>query len=44
VTFCDRKRIEKENREMLGKFTAKTLYEWNDRKFDWEYLKKLERN
>ena len=29
---------------MLGKFTAKTLYEWNDRKFDWEYLKKLERN
>ena len=30
--------------ELLGKFTAKMLYEWNDRKFEEEYLKKLERN
>jgi len=30
--------------ELLGKFTAKMLYEWNDGKFEEEYLKKLERN
>ena len=30
--------------ELPGKFTAKMLYEWNDRKFEEEYLKKLERN
>ena len=40
---------ETENRdfrrdELLGKFTAKMLYRWNDRKFKDEYLKKLERN
>jgi len=26
------------------KFTAKILYRWNDRKFEEEYLRKLERN
>jgi len=26
------------------KFTAKMLYGWDDRKFEEEYLKKLERN
>ena len=32
-------------REKLpGKFTAKMLYGWNDRKFEEEYLRKLERN
>ena len=31
-------------RELLGKFTAKMLYRWNDRKFEKEYLRKLERN
>jgi len=31
-------------RELLGKFTAKMLYGWGDRKFEEEYLKKLERN
>jgi len=31
-------------RELLGKFTAKMLYRWDDRKFEEEYLKKLERN
>ena len=38
------RRIEEENREMLGRFTAKTLYRWDDRKFNQEYLKKLEKN
>ena len=31
-------------RELLGKFTARMLYEWDNRKFEEEYLKKLERN
>ena len=31
-------------RELPGKFTAKMLYGWNDKKFEEEYLKKLERN
>ena len=30
--------------ELPGKFTARMLYGWNDRKFKEEYLKKLERN
>jgi len=30
--------------ELPGKFTAKILYEWDDRKFEEEYLRKLERN
>ena len=30
--------------ELLGKFIAKMLYGWNDRKFEEEYLKKVERN
>ena len=30
--------------ELLEKFTAKMLYGWDDGKFKWEYLKKLERN
>jgi len=30
--------------ELPGKFTAKMLYRWNNRKFKKEYLKKLERN
>jgi len=38
------RRIEEEHREMLGRFTAKTLYGWDDGKFNQEYLKKLERN
>ena len=29
--------------ELLGKFTAKMLYGWDDRKFEDKYLKKLER-
>ena len=30
--------------ELPGKFTARMLYGWDDRKFEKEYLKKLERN
>ena len=30
--------------ELPGKSTAKLLYGWDDKKFDEEYLKKLERN
>ena len=30
--------------ELLGKYTAKLLYRWDDRKFKNEYLKKLEKN
>jgi len=30
--------------ELLGKFTARILYGWNNGKFEEEYLKKLERN
>ena len=30
--------------ELPEKFMAKMLYGWNDRKFEEEYLRKLERN
>ena len=30
--------------ELLGKFIARMLYGWDDKKFKEEYLKKLERN
>ena len=30
--------------KLPGRYTAKLLYGWNDKKFDEEYLKKLERN
>jgi len=29
---------------LLGKYITKMLYRWDDRKFENEYLKKLERN
>jgi len=37
---------EGENRrmELLGKYTAKLLYGWNDQRFEKEYLSKLEKN
>jgi len=38
------RRMEEEHKEMLGRFMAKILYGWNDGKFNWKYLKKLERN
>jgi len=30
--------------KLLGKYMAKMLYRWNDKRFEKEYLKKLERN
>jgi len=30
--------------ELPGKYTAKILYEWDDRQFKNKYLKKLEKN
>jgi len=30
--------------ELLGKFMAKMLYGWDDRRFEEEYLRKLEKN
>ena len=30
--------------ELPGKYTAKLLYGWNDKKFEKEYLKKSEKN
>jgi len=30
--------------ELLRKYTAKILYKWDDRKFEEEYLRKLERD
>jgi len=30
--------------ELLGRYIVKLLYGWDDKKFDEEYLKKLERN
>jgi len=30
--------------ELPGKYTVKLLYGWDNKKFDEEYLKKLERN
>jgi len=30
--------------ELPGRYTAKLLYRWDDKKFDEEYLKKLEKN
>ena len=31
-------------KELLRKYTAKMLYEWDNGKFEEEYLRKLERN
>jgi len=41
-----RKRNNKENRkeELLGRYTAKILYGWNNKRFDEEYWGQLERN
>ena len=30
--------------KLLGRFTAKILYKWDNEKFEEEYLRKLERN
>jgi len=33
-----------ERSELPGKYTAKILFGWNDRKFEDKYLKKLEKS
>jgi len=38
------RRIKEEHRKIPRRFTAKLLYGWDNQKFNWEYLKKLERN
>ena len=38
------KREKYRRMKLLGKYTAKLLYRWDDRKFKDEYLKKLEKN
>jgi len=32
------------NRELLGKYMAKLLYGWGERKYEQEYWKRLEEN
>ena len=43
-----RREVEEEREykrmELPGKYTAKLLYGWNDRRFEEEYLNKLEKN
>jgi len=38
------RRMEEKHEGMPERFMAKTLYGWDNGKFDWEYLKKLEKN
>ena len=42
----EKKREKEEYRrmELPGKYTAKLLYGWDNRKFEDEYLKRLEKN
>ena len=37
-------REEYRRKELPGKYMAKLLYGWDDKKFEDEYLKKLEKN
>ena len=39
-----REKEEYRRMELPGKYTAKLLYRWDDKKFEDEYLKKLEKN
>jgi len=38
----DHKEFHRE--ELLGRYTAKTLYSWNDKRFNQEYWRQLKRN
>jgi len=47
VEVRQQEKIEKDEyrrMELLGKYTAKVLYGWDDKKFEEEYLKKLEKS
>jgi len=37
-------KIKFRRRKLLGKYIAKILYRWDNRKFEEKYLRKLERN
>jgi len=37
-------KIKFRRRKLLGKYIAKILYKWDNRKFEEKYLRKLERN
>ena len=39
-----KKEDEYKRMELPGKYTAKLLYGWDDKEFEEEYLKKLEKN
>jgi len=41
---ADQKTEEFKRMELPGRYTAKILYGWDDKKFKAEYLRKLERN
>jgi len=40
----ERKEEDYRRIELLGKYTAKLLYRWDDQRFKEEYLNKLEKN
>ena len=42
IDMAEKRNFRRE--ELLGKFTARMLYRWDDGKFEEEFLKKLERN
>jgi len=44
VAWQERKERTFQRRELLGRFTAKTLYGWSDKQYDQEYWGRMERN
>jgi len=44
VAWQERKEGTFQRRELLGRFTAKTLYGWSDKQYDQEYWGRMERN
>ena len=44
VAWQERKEGIFQQRELPGRFTAKTLYGWSDRRYDQEYWGRMERN
>jgi len=44
VAWQEREEGTFQQRELPGRFTAKTLYGWSDKQYDQEYWGKMERN
>jgi len=44
VVWQEREEGTFQRRELLGRFTAKTLFRWSDKRYDQEYWGRLERN